>query len=53
MKEIAICLLGIAIMALTFTLMELEDQTKLTKEQNEILTTYCKALPECRKEMEK
>ena len=53
MREIAICLLGIIILGLTFTLMELEDQTKLTKEQNEILTTYCKALPACKKEMEK
>ena len=53
MKELTACLLGIGIMALSFTLMELEDQTKLTKEQNEILTIYCKAMPACKKDMEK
>ena len=53
MKELMLCLTGIGIMVLSFILIELEDQTKLTKEQNEILTTYCKALPECKKEMEK
>ena len=53
MKELIACLMMIVIMALTLVTMELEDQTKLSKEQNEILTTYCKAMPECRKEMEK
>ena len=53
MKELTLCLLGIGIMATTFTLMELEDQNMLTKEQNEILKTYCMAMPACKKEMEK
>ena len=53
MKEIIVCLLGIAIVCLSLTLMDLEDQTKLTKEQNEILKTYCMAMPECKEEMEK
>lgn len=29
------------------------EQMRLTKEQNEILTIYCKAMPACKKEMEK
>ena len=29
------------------------EQSKLTREQNEILITYCMAMPECKKEMEK
>ena len=53
MKELTVCLLGIAIMALSFTLMELEDQTKLTKEQIKIMNIYCQAMPECKKELEK
>ena len=53
MKEITICILGIILMALTLLTIELEEQTKLSKEQNEILTIYCKAMPECKKEMEK
>ena len=53
MKELTLCLLGIGIMATTFTLMELEDQTKLTQEQNKLLTIYCMAMPACKKEMEK
>ena len=53
MKEVIACLMMITMMALTLLLMELEDQTKLTKEQNEILITYCKAMPACKKEMEK
>ena len=53
MKELTVCLLGIILIALTLLLMEIEDQTKLTKEQTEILTIYCKAMPECKKEMEK
>ena len=53
MKELILCLTGIGILVLAFILIELEDQSKLTKEQNKLLTTYCKALPACRKEMEK
>ena len=53
MKEVIACLMMITMMALTLLLMELEDQTKLTKEQVEILTIYCKSMPECREEMEK
>ena len=53
MKELTLCLIGAVLMATTFTLMELEDQTKLTREQNEILVTYCKAYEPCRKEMER
>ena len=53
MKELTACLLGVVIMALSFALMELEDQTRLTKEQNEILMIYCKAMPECKNEMKK
>ena len=53
MKELTLCLIGAVLMATTFTLMELEDQTKLTQEQNKLLITYCKALPACKKEMDK
>ena len=53
MKELALCLIGVVLITTAFTLMELEDQTKLTKEQNEILITYCMAMPACKKEMEK
>ena len=53
MKEVIACLMMIIMMALTLMTIELEDQTKLSKEQNEILTIYCKAMPECREEMEK
>lgn len=47
MKEILLLTIAMVI-GVTMT-----EQSKLTKEQNEILTTYCKALPACKKEMEK
>ena len=50
MKELVIIVL---ISILAFKISKLEDQTKLTKEQNELLITYCMAMPECKKEMEK
>ena len=53
MKELSVCGFFGVMLALSLVLMELEDQTKLTKEQNEILIIYCKAMPECKKEMEK
>lgn len=45
-------LLTIAMFAIVIGI-RMAEQNKLTKEQNEILITYCKAMPECRKEMEK
>ena len=47
MKEILLLTIAMAIGV------HMTEQNKLTKEQNEILTIYCKAMPECRKEMEK
>lgn len=53
MKELTLCLICVVLITTAFTLMELEDQTKLTKEQNEILITYCQAMPECKEEIGK
>ena len=47
MKEILLLLLMMVIGV------GMTEHSKLTKEQVEILTIYCRAMPECRREMEK
>lgn len=50
MKEML--LLTIAMFAMVIGI-RMAERNKLTKEQNEILMIYCRAMPECRKEIEK
>ena len=50
MKEML--LLTIAMIAMVIGI-RMAEQNKLTKEQNEVLMVYCRAMPECREEMEK
>ena len=47
MKEILLLLLMMVIGV------GMTEHSKLTKEQIEIINTYCQAMPECREEMEK
>ena len=53
MKELLVLFMAILMFIGVVRIGKLEDQTKLTKEQIEILTIYCMAMPECREEMEK
>lgn len=53
MKELGVLLMGIVILIMSIKLKTVEDRVELTQEQAEILTVYCKAMPECRKEIEK